>query len=118
MAKKKAQPSDHDFSQLTVDETLDRLIELRIAKERLHADDAALLDRLDELAAAGEIDHGGFLHKAWSFSWSEGKTSYSYPEQITELEERLNAAKNAAKAEGTAIKSKGKAFWTIAKPKQ
>ena len=117
MAKKKAQPSEHDFSQLTADETLDRLIELRIAKERLEADDAALLDRLDELAAAGEIDHGGFSHNGWSFSWSAGKTSFSYPEQITELEERLNAAKEAAKAEGTAIKSKGKAFWNIKSPK-
>ena len=98
---------------------LDCLIDVRRAIAKLQAQDAALLARLDELAADGQIDHGGFQHAGWSFGWSDGKTSYEYPEPITQLEEELKAAKEAAKANGTAVKTKGKkAFWTLTPPKQ
>jgi hypothetical protein len=91
---------------------------VRRAIDWLKACDASLLDRLDELAAAGEIDQGGFTHNDWSFAHSEGKTVYTFPEQITKLEAQLKAAKEAAKASGTAVKGKGeKAYWTITKPK-
>ena len=103
---------------LGADQTLNALIEVRRAIAWLQARDAALLARLDELAADGEIDHGGFQHAGWSFSHSDGKTSYEYPEPITKLEEELKAAKEAAKANGTAVKTKGdKAFWTVKPPK-
>ena len=102
---------------LGADQTLNALIEVRRAIAWLQARDAALLARLDELAADGEIDHGGFQHAGWSFSHSDGKTSYEYPEPITKLEEELKAAKEAAKANGTAVKVKGKkAFWTVKPP--
>jgi hypothetical protein len=107
-----------DLEGLNADQTLDALIEVRRAIDWLKARDASLLDRLDELAAADEIDQGGFTHNDWSFAHSDGKTSYTYTEQITKLEEQLKAAKDAAKANGTAVKVKGeKAFWTITKPK-
>jgi hypothetical protein len=102
---------------LSADQTLDALIEVRRAIDWLKARDASLLDRLDELAAAGEIDQGGFTHNDWSFAHSEGKTVYTFPEQITELEAQLKAAKEAAKASGTAVKGKGeKSYWTIKSP--
>lgn len=102
---------------LSSDEVLNRLTHLRAQMKDVEAQDAILLGRLDELAAAGEIDQGGFTHNDWSFAHSDGKTSYSYPEPITQLEAQLKAAKDAAKANGTAVKVKGKkSFWTITPP--
>ena len=106
-----------DLRNLSADQALDALIQIRLAIDWLKTRDASLLARLDELAAAGEIDQGGFTHAGWSFSHSDGKTSYEYPEPITKLEEELKAAKEAAKANGTAVKTKGdKAFWTVKSP--
>lgn len=107
-----------DLKALSADQVLDRLTHLRAHKKDVEAQDAFLLERLDELAAAGEIDQGGFTHNDWSFAHSDGKTSYTFPEQITKLEARLKAAKEDAKADGTAVKVKGeKSFWTITPPR-
>ena len=106
-----------DLRNLSADQTVSALIAVRKGIDWLKTRDASLLARLDELAAEGEIDQGGFMHAGWSLSHSDGKTSYEYPEPITQLEEELKAAKEAAKANGTAVKTKGeKAFWTVKSP--
>jgi hypothetical protein len=98
------------------DQVLDHLIQLRTAKTALEAANAKALDRLDELADAGEIDRGGFSHNDWPISWSAGKVTYVYPADVQKLEEELAAAKDAAKAAGTATKATGKPFWIIKRP--
>jgi hypothetical protein len=106
-----------NLENLSADQTLDTLLDVRLALARLKATDEDLLARLDELAAAGEIDQGGFKHAGWSFSHSDGRTSYDYPDRIRKLEGELKAAKEAAKANGDAIKIEGQnAFWTITPP--
>ena len=107
-----------DFEQLTADELLDRLILVRQAIANLQVTDASLLARLNELAAAGEVDHGGFKHNGYSFSWSAGKCSYAYPDEVEELIADAEAAKEAAKADGTATAAIGNPFWTIKPPKK
>jgi hypothetical protein len=106
-----------DLEQLSTDELLDHLIQVRQAIATLQAQDDALLDRLDELAAAGEVDQGGFTHNDYSFSWSAGRCSYAYPDDVEELIADAEAAKEAAKADGTATAAIGKPFWTIRAPK-
>jgi len=106
-----------DLEQLTTDELLDHLIQVRQAIATLQATDASLLDRLDELAAAGEVDQGGFSHQGYSFSWSAGRCSYAYPAEVEELVADAQAAKEAAKADGTATAAIGAPFWTIRAPK-
>ena len=106
-----------DLSAMTVDQVLDHLTLLRTIKLDLEAADAYALDRLDELAEAGEIDRGGFSHNDWGISWSAGKTSYAYPADVQELEKNLNAAKDAAKAAGTATKTTGSPSWSIKRPR-
>ena len=102
---------------LSADQLLDHVTQVRRIKKDFETQDALLLERLDELAAAGEIDQGGFSYNDWGFAHSDGKTSYTYPEPITQLEAQLKAAKEAAKADGTAVKVKGKkAYWTITPP--
>ena len=107
-----------DLEHLDADQLLDRLIEVRQAIARLEVTDLTLLARLDELAANGEVDHGGFKHQGYSFSWSAGKCSYAYPEDVEELIADANAAKEAAKADGTATATIGDPYWTIKPPKK
>ena len=105
-----------DPSGMAADDLLDHLTRLRTIKAALEPADAKALDRLDELADAGEIDRGGFSHDDWPISWSAGKVAYDYPDDVKELEKRLKAAREAAKAAGTATKTTGNPFWTIKRP--
>ena len=107
----------NSFSNLDADEVLDMLTAMRAAiaiqKERL----AALLERLEELAAAGKIDHGGFSHNDWSFAWSAGRRTWSYPPAVAAIEQQLKAAQKTAEADGSATATTGASFWTIKPPK-
>ena len=110
------QTFEADLSDMGANQVLDHLISLRTIKAALEAADAKALDRLDELAEAGEIDRGGFSHNDWGISWSAGKTGYDYPADVQELQEELKAVRDAAKAAGTATKTTGASFWTIKPP--
>jgi len=105
-----------DPSRMGADEALDHLTALRRAKYDLEAADVKALDRLHQLADEGEIDKGGFSHNDWPISWSAGKVTYDYPADVKALEEKLNKAREAAKAAGTATKTTGNPFWTIKRP--
>ena len=106
-----------DFEQFSTDELLDHLVAVRQAMAALKAQDEALLDRLSQLVDAGELDSGGFTHNDFSFSWSAGRKSWSYPAEVAELEEQTKAAKAAAQADNTATATTGEPFWTIKPPK-
>jgi hypothetical protein len=105
-----------DLGSMDADQVLDRLVEVRQALARLKATDEALLDRLDQLAEAGEVDQGGFSHNDWAFSWSAGRRSWAYPPGVQELESKTKAAKAAAEADGSAKATTGAPFWTIRSP--
>jgi hypothetical protein len=104
-----------DFDAKTV---LDCLIDVRRAIAKLQAQDAALLARLDDLAAAGEIDHGGFQHAGWSVSHSAGRCSWDYPSAVKTLVAQANAAKKAAESNGSATATFGASFWILKPLKQ
>jgi hypothetical protein len=107
-----------DLDQLTTDEVLDQLVQVRQALAALKASDEALLDRLDQLAEAGEVDQGGFSHQDYAFTWSAGKRSWSYPAGVQGLEAQAKAAKKASEADGSAVATTGSPFWTIKPPKK
>ena len=111
------QTVEADLSLMGADELLDHLIEVRQALAKLKATDEALLDRLDQLAEAGEVDRGGFSHNDWAVSWSAGRKSWAYPAAVQELESKAKAAKAAAEADGSATAATGAPFWTIRPPK-
>jgi len=106
-----------DLDQLSTDEVLDHLVTVRQAMARLKATDDALLDRLDQLAEAGEVDQGGFSHKDYAFTWSAGRKSWTYPAGVMGLEAQAKAAKKASEADGSAVATTGSPFWTIRAPK-
>jgi hypothetical protein len=107
-----------DLDQLTTDEVLDQLVQVRQALAALKASDEALLDRLTELVDAGELDPGGFTHNDHSFTWSPGRKSWSYPAGVQGLEAQAKAAKKASEADGSAVATTGSPFWTINPPKK
>ena len=111
------QTVEADLSLMGADELLDHLIKVRTALAKLKTTDEALLDRLDQLAEAGEVDQGGFSHNDWAFSWSAGRKSWAYPAAVQELEARTKAAKKASEADGSATATTGAPFWTIRAPK-
>ena len=74
------------------------------------------LDQLNALLEAGELDHS-FSVDDWSFAWSGGKTTYTYPADIQEIEKDLKAAKAKSVADGHATKKIGAPYWTIKSPK-
>ena len=102
---------------MDADGILDCLIEVRSGMAKLKAADEILLDRLDQLAEAGEVDQGGFSHNDWAFTWSAGRRSWAYPAAVQELESKTKAAKAAAEADGSATATTGAPFWTIRAPK-
>lgn len=107
-----------DPASMTADQVLDHLISLRKIKFALEAADSKALDRLDDLANAGEIDKGGFSHDDWSISWTAGRKSWTYPAGVMGLEAQSKAAKKASEADGSATATTGEPFWTIKPPKQ
>jgi hypothetical protein len=106
-----------DLDAMDADQVLDCLIEVRTGLARLKEVDQILLDRLDELAAAGEVDQGGFSHNDYAFTWSPGRRSWAYPAGVMGLEAQAKAARKAAEADGSATATTGAPFWTIRAPK-
>lgn len=110
------QTVEADLAAMNADQLLDHLINVRSAMAKLKATDEALLDRLDALVAEGQIDPGGFSHNDWSFSYSAGRKSWTYPAGVKALDSQLKAAKRASEADGSAISTLGAPFWTIRSP--
>ena len=110
------QTVEADLAAMDADQLLDHLIDVRSAMAKLRTTDEALLDRLDQLVAEGQIDPGGFSHNDWSFSYSAGRRSWDYPAGVKALDSQLKAAKKASEADGSAIATTGNPFWTIRSP--
>jgi hypothetical protein len=106
------------IAAMSADEVLHNLTQLRLHAKAVAAADAALLDRLDQLAEDGEVDQGGFSFNDWSFSWSPGQRTWTYPESVSSLQKKLKAAQSAAQGDGSATASTGAPYWTIKPPKQ
>lgn len=103
---------------MAADEVLHALTQLRLHAKAVAAADAALLDRLDQLAEDGEVDQGGFSYNDWSFSWSPGRRTWTYPEQVESLAQQLKDAQKTAQGDGTATATTGNPFWNIKPPHQ
>lgn len=95
---------------------LDALVNARQRKIAAQNDEESLLDQLDQLVEAGEIDLTDPLSwNDWTISQRTRKT-YRYPAHITEQRDALKAAEKLTVALGEAevvITS----FWEVRQPK-
>jgi hypothetical protein len=94
----------------------EQLITVTRAIKDLEADRQQLLDELDTLHEAGLVDDKFSWHD-FAFSWSAGRASYDYPDEVTTAEVQLKALKETAIELGTATQRPSKPFWTIRPPK-
>lgn len=101
-------------SSLSLEATLDELTELAKHEKALQARRQELLDALDQLVEAGEAEE--------QMEWNDFKisrrirTSYTYPEHISDQREQLKAAEKLAIALGEA-EVKRSSFWEVRQPK-
>jgi hypothetical protein len=94
----------------------ERLITVTKTIKELEAQRQELLDELDTLREVGLIDEK-FSWEDFAFSWSAGRASYDYPDEVTKLEAQLKALKETAIETGKATPKASKPFWTIRAPK-
>ena len=106
------------IDSMEADDVLSNLIENQLRMKQCQAAKAALLDRLDRLAEQGKVDYGGFTFNDWSFSYCSGRSKWSYPGNLTQMEQSLKELQRRAQADGTATQTKSDPSWTINPPKQ
>lgn len=94
----------------------EQLITVTRSIKSLEADRQQLLDELDTLREVGLVDDK-FSWQDFAFTWSAGRASYDYPDEVTTAEARLKALKETAIELGTAKPKPSKPFWTIRPPK-
>jgi hypothetical protein len=95
---------------------LDRLIVLKTAITNLETEQAALLAQLNEAYDMGLVSDK-ISRAGWSFSWSPGRKSYDYPEDVVAIEASLQAAKQAAVATKRATLRPSTPYWSIRGPR-
>ena len=94
----------------------ERLITVTRSIKELEDQRQQLLDELDTLREVGLIDPK-FSWDDFAFTWSAGRASYDYPDEIKALENALKAKKETAVETGQAMPKPSKPFWTIRSPK-
>lgn len=110
-----SQPSLPSQSLLpSLDSLLDELTALTASAKEIEARRQELLDALDQLVQKGEAEE--------ALDWNDFKitrrsrSSYTYPQSITDQREQLKAAEKLAIALGEATQ-KITTFWEIRQPK-
>jgi hypothetical protein len=101
---------------LDLDALLDRVTQLKAAQKVIESELAPLLDQLHAAFDGGELD-ASFSHNDFSFCWSPGRLSYTYPEPLRLQEQSLKQAQKSAVESGTATIQHGNPFWTIKAPR-
>lgn len=105
-----------DPGQLSLDDLIQYAIDIKSALKQLDASLSTIQEELTTRLKAGDLD-ASFTHDDWSFTWSAGRTSWSYPKEVKEIEVILRNSKRRAEADGSASKSLGAPYWTIREPK-
>ncbi|WP_233130306.1 DUF2058 domain-containing protein [Synechococcus sp. 1G10] len=108
-AAEQAEPID-------LDALLNRITQLKAAQKAIEAELTPLLDQLHAAFDSGELD-ASFSHNDFSFCWSPGRVSYTYPEPLRLQEQSLKQAQKSAIESGTATVQHGNPFWTIKAPR-
>lgn len=102
---------------MTFDNTIERIIRIKIEIAQLQAELNTCLDQLHDAVELGDLD-AQFTHDDVAFSLSSGRASYTYPPEVVQLSQQLKHAQADAVASGAATITRGTPFWTIRLPKK
>ncbi len=103
-------------SAADLDALLDAVTAIKAQQKELEQQLDPLLEAISEAMATGQLDPS-FSHNDWAFCHSPGRLSYAFPAAVQQIEQQLNAAKEAAIQQGSVTEKRGKPFWTIRPPK-
>jgi hypothetical protein len=105
-------PTAATAEALTLDQVLDQITatkaQLSILEDRL----AGLLDQLSTALDDGEIDPK-FSHEDWTFTHSEGRKTWTYPETV---KKHIKSLQELSQADGTATVKNGAPYWIVKAP--
>lgn len=95
-----------------LDQVLDQVTatkaQIAILEDRL----AGLLDLLSTALDDGEVDPK-FSHEDWTFTHSEGRKTWTYPETV---KKHIKALQELSQSDGTATLKQGAPYWIIKAP--
>lgn len=80
--------------------------------QQLEARKASLLARLDALRETGQVTDK-VSGCGLSITWSPGRKTYDYPDDVLALKAQLKQAMEVAETTGTAIRKPLTPFWTV-----
>jgi hypothetical protein len=95
-----------------IDDLLDAIANLTTESMRIQAELADKKAELTDFYAVCELDKS-FNHNGWSFTYTKGRTTFSYSDEANRAIKQLQ---EADKAMGRAIQKAGAAFWTVKPP--
>lgn len=101
------------LASLTTEELLDQSVTVKRQIKHLPELYETLCDEMTRRVEAGILDPGNFSHNDVFFTYSEGKRTWNYPENIKSMEKDVKEAKRRAEADGSAIAKFGAPFWTL-----
>lgn len=97
---------------LALEQVLDQITatkaQLAIFEDRL----AGLLDQLSTALDDGEIDPK-FSHEDWTFTHSEGRKTWTYPETV---KKHIKTLQELSQTDGTATVKNGAPYWIVKAP--
>lgn len=96
----------------TTDQLLDQITATKAQLSVLEGRLAGLLDQLSAALEDGEIDPK-FSHEDWTFTHSEGRKTWTYPETV---KKHIKALQELAQTDGTATMKQGASYWIIKAP--
>jgi hypothetical protein len=96
----------------TTDQLLDQITATKAQLSVLEGRLAGLLDQLSAALEDGEIDPK-FSHDDWTFTHSEGRKTWTYPETV---KKHIKALQELAQSDGTATMKQGGSYWIIKAP--
>lgn len=102
----------HVITEDRVDDLLERVASLTLNIRQLEAELSDAKDELTELFVGGVIDES-FQHNDWSFTYTKGRTTYTYSD---EAKRAIKTLQESDKAMGRAIQKQGASFWTVKPP--
>ena len=109
-------PTTDELTQLATEDQIDDLLEsiakLTTEAKRIEAELADAKATLTDFYASGMVDEN-FSHNDWSFTYTKGRTTFTYSD---EAKKAIKQLQEADKAMGRAIQKQGASFWTVKPP--
>lgn len=105
-------PTTATTEALALDQILDQITATKAQVSILEGHLAGLLDQLSSALDDGEIDPK-FSHEDWTFTHSEGRKIWEYPDTV---KKHIKSLQELSQSDGTATMKRTAPYWIIKAP--